>query len=58
MTCSQGIPTTLYVIDYMHWKRMGDYTFNPDLFPDPAGMVRLQAVFTLILTIHLAIHAT
>ena len=42
----------------MHWKRMGDYTFNPDLFPDPAGMVRLQAIFTLIFTIHLAIHAT
>jgi alpha-D-xyloside xylohydrolase len=37
---ARGIPVDLYVIDYMHWAAMGDYTFSEKLFPDPAGMVR------------------
>ena len=29
----------MYVIDYFNWAKMGDYTFNPAMWPDPAGMV-------------------
>ena len=36
---SRNIPTDVYVIDYMHWRRMGDYTFSDEMFPDPKGMV-------------------
>ena len=36
---SRNIPTDLYVIDYYNWRTMGDYAFNPSLFPDPKGMV-------------------
>ena len=37
---ARGIPTDLYVIDYFNWAKMGDYTFNPKMWPDPAGMVK------------------
>ena len=37
---ARGIPTDLYVIDYFNWAKMGDYTFNPKMWPDPAGMVQ------------------
>jgi hypothetical protein len=37
---SRGIPTDLYVIDYFNWAKMGDYTFNPKYWPDPAAMVK------------------
>jgi alpha-glucosidase (family GH31 glycosyl hydrolase) len=36
---ARGIPTDVYVIDYFNWAEMGDYTFNPKYWPDPAGMV-------------------
>ena len=29
----RGIPTSLYVIDYFNWAKMGDYTFNPKMWP-------------------------
>ena len=37
---ARGIPTDLYVIDYFNWAKMGDYTFNPKMWPDPAAMVQ------------------
>jgi alpha-D-xyloside xylohydrolase len=37
---ARHIPTDLYVIDYFNWKKMGDYTFNPEVWPDPAAMVK------------------
>ena len=37
---ARGIPTDIYVIDYFNWAKMGDYTFNPEMWPDPAGMVQ------------------
>jgi hypothetical protein len=40
---ARGIPTDLYVIDYFNWAKMGDYTFNPQMWPDPAGMVRKRS---------------
>ena len=34
------IPVDVFVIDYFHWPYLGDFRFDRDLFPDPAGMVR------------------
>ena len=28
------------VIDFFHWTRQGDWTFDPQAWPDPAGMVK------------------
>jgi len=35
----RGLQTDLFIIDYFNWAKMGDYTFNPQYWPDPAGMV-------------------
>ena len=34
------LPIDVIVVDFFHWLRMGDYRFDPEFFPDPAGMVR------------------
>jgi alpha-D-xyloside xylohydrolase len=36
----RGLPISVIVIDFFHWTMMGDFTFNPDEWPDPEGMVR------------------
>ena len=36
----RGVPVDVIVLDYFHWPQQGDWTFDPDYFPDPAGMVR------------------
>ena len=33
------IAFTRIVVDWFHWKQMGDMTFDKDCWPDPAGMV-------------------
>eukprot|EP00040_Diaphanoeca_grandis_P033279 m.203534 g.203534 ORF g.203534 m.203534 type:complete len:829 (-) comp32854_c0_seq3:137-2623(-) len=38
---ANGVPLpTIYVIDFFNWKFMGDYTFNPQYWPNPAEMVQ------------------
>ena len=37
---ARNLSTALFIIDYFNWAKMGDYTFNPKMFPDPAAMVR------------------
>lgn len=37
---SRDIPINIAVIDYMHWKHMGDWTFDPTYWPNPAAMVQ------------------
>lgn len=39
----RGLPLSVLVIDYGHWKHLGDFCFDPDRWPDPAGMVRQLA---------------
>lgn len=36
----RGLPLSVIVIDYMHWKRVGDWKLDPACWPDPEGMVR------------------
>ena len=37
---ARGLPLSVIVIDFLHWTLMGEWRFNPDDWPDPAGMVR------------------
>lgn len=34
------LPVSVIVIDYFHWPHQGDWCFDPQYWPDPAGMVR------------------
>lgn len=36
----RGLPLSVIVIDYFHWTLQGDWQFDPQDWPDPAGMVR------------------
>lgn len=36
----RNIPVSVMVIDYFHWTEQGDFKFNPELWPDPAAMVK------------------
>ena len=35
----RGIPLDVFVIDYYHWPRCGDYRFDEEYFPDPKAMI-------------------
>lgn len=35
----RGIPVDVFVIDYYHWPRCGDYRFDDEFFPNPREMV-------------------
>ncbi|MDO4285705.1 MAG: glycoside hydrolase family 31 protein [Eubacteriales bacterium] len=35
----RGIPLDVFVIDYYHWPRCGDYRFDEEYFPNPKEMV-------------------
>jgi len=35
---SRGLPLSVIVIDWYHWINLGDWSFNPACWPDPAGM--------------------
>ena len=36
----RGLPISVIVVDYFHWTHQGDWQFDPQQWPDPAGMVR------------------
>ncbi len=36
----RGLPLSVIVIDFFHWTRQGDWQFDPQYWPDPAGMVK------------------
>nr|WP_156001836.1 TIM-barrel domain-containing protein [Streptomonospora sp. PA3] len=36
----RGLPLSVIVADFFHWTHLGDWRFDPDEWPDPAGMVR------------------
>ncbi|MBR2950468.1 MAG: glycoside hydrolase family 31 protein [Lachnospiraceae bacterium] len=36
----RNIPIDVIIIDYYHWPRCGDWRFDNEYFPDPAGMVK------------------
>lgn len=35
----RGLPLSVIVIDFFNWTLQGDWRFDPELWPDPAGMV-------------------
>jgi len=35
----RGLPMSVIVIDFFHWTRMGEFQFDPEAWPDPAGLV-------------------
>jgi alpha-D-xyloside xylohydrolase len=35
----RGLPISMIVIDWFHWKNMGDWSLNPVCWPDPQKMV-------------------
>ena len=35
-----GLPLSVLVIDFMHWKHTGDWKLDPEYWPDPAAMVQ------------------
>jgi alpha-D-xyloside xylohydrolase len=36
----RGLPLSVIVSDFFHWTLQGDWKFDPELWPDPAAMVR------------------
>ncbi|MFH1421822.1 MAG: glycoside hydrolase family 31 protein [Planctomycetota bacterium] len=36
----RGLPISVIVIDFFHWKEMGDWQFDSDCWPNPSAMVR------------------
>ncbi len=36
----RNLPISVIVADFYHWPVTGDWKFNPELWPDPAGMIR------------------
>ena len=36
----RNLPIDVIVIDYYHWMHDGDWSFDPDFWPDPASMVK------------------
>lgn len=36
----RGLSPDVIVIDYFHWSRWGDWAFDLEYWPDPAGMVK------------------
>ena len=35
----RGLPLDVIVVDFFHWPMQGEYKFDPDYWPDPAGMI-------------------
>ena len=49
---SRGLPISMIVIDWFHWKEMGDWQLNPECWPEPQAMVdelRGNTCFLLLL---------
>jgi len=36
----RNLPVDVIVVDYFHWPHQGDWDFDAEYWPDPAGMVR------------------
>ena len=36
----QGLPLSVIVIDFLHWKHTGDWKLDPKFWPDPSAMVK------------------
>jgi alpha-D-xyloside xylohydrolase len=36
----RGLPLSVLVIDFLHWKNAGDWKLDPKFWPDPSAMVK------------------
>jgi alpha-D-xyloside xylohydrolase len=36
---SRGLPLSVIVVDYFHWPRQGEWTWDAECWPDPEGMI-------------------
>jgi len=36
----RGLPLSVHVIDFLHWKQLGDWKLDPRFWPDPKAMVK------------------
>jgi alpha-D-xyloside xylohydrolase len=36
----RGLPLSVLVINFLHWKHIGDWKLDPEFWPDPKAMVR------------------
>ncbi|MEV4754309.1 TIM-barrel domain-containing protein [Micromonospora sp. NPDC049559] len=36
----RGLPLAVIVVDYLHWRHLGDWSFDERSWPDPAELVR------------------
>ena len=36
----RNLPLSVIVVDFFHWTRQGEWQFDPEYWPDPAGMVQ------------------
>ncbi|MDP6522737.1 MAG: glycoside hydrolase family 31 protein [Kiritimatiellia bacterium] len=36
----RDLPVSVMVIDFHHWTKSGDWSFDPDAWPDPSAMVK------------------
>lgn len=36
---ARGLPLSVLVIDYLHWRHLGEWDFDPAAWPDPRAMV-------------------
>ena len=36
----RGLPLAVHVIDFRHWKQLGDWKLDPKFWPDPKAMVK------------------
>ncbi|MCO6003486.1 family 31 glucosidase [Actinoallomurus purpureus] len=35
----RGLPLSVIVVDYLHWRRLGDWDFDREAWPDPRAML-------------------
>ena len=36
----RGLPVGVIVVDFFHWKKQGDWSYDPSFWPDPEGMAK------------------
>ncbi|KAI9367867.1 glycosyl hydrolases family 31-domain-containing protein [Aspergillus egyptiacus] len=36
----RNVPLDVIVVDFFHWKHQGEWSFDPEFWPDPAAMVK------------------
>lgn len=43
----RNVPLDLIVVDFFHWKHQGEWSFDPEFWPDPGELYHVSFVFFL-----------